>query len=81
MKRWKAWIGNLDGSRAGLVVTTSKERARRIIGTSRRDFENYWVLQVGVDETLEFERLYTRPIQNRGEALEWQLGRCPLGET
>lgn len=72
---WKMWIGNLDGTRQGLVVARSKELARKIVGASRNDFENYWVLQADVGPGFEVEVLYTR----RGpDDAQWQQGRCPL---
>ena len=75
MGRMKMWIGNLDGDRAGLVIASSKERARQLVPTSRSDFENYWVLQPGVDESLEFEVLYTRKLTHVGPPLPWSQGR------
>jgi hypothetical protein len=73
MRSVKMWIGNLDGDRQGLVIAPSKERARKIIGTSRSDFEDHWAVQPGVYHGLEFEVLYTR----RGRSDLWQQGRCP----
>lgn len=83
----KMWIGNLDGERAGLVIASSKERARRIVGTSRADFDGFWVLQPTVDESLEVEKLYTRSMLDGVSSCSrhtatvtgtWQQGRCPL---
>lgn len=74
MKTMKMWIGNLDGDRSGLVIASSKERARWIVGTSRADFDSYWVLQPGVDQGLEFEVLYTRT----DATSKWQQGRCQI---
>ena len=76
MRTAKMWIGNLDGSRSGLVVASSKKRAREIVGASRGEFENHWVLQTGIEQGLEPETLYTRPIV--GAKQSWQRGRCPL---
>lgn len=76
MKSVKMWIGNLDGDRIGLVIASSKEHARRIVNASRKEFEDYWVLQTGVDQGLEFELLYTKPIGKPGVA--WTEGRCVL---
>lgn len=73
MRSLKMWIGNLDGDRQGLIIAPSKERARKIIGTSRADFENYWTVQRGVYQGMEFEVLHTR----RGNNDLWQQGRCP----
>ena len=73
----KMWIGNLDGDRQGLVIAPSKERARKIVGTSRADFENHWVRQSGVNQGLEFEVLYTRVMGAADD--QWQQGRCQLG--
>lgn len=70
------WIGNLDGSREGLVIATTKARARAIIvTTSRSDFDAYW-RQRPVDPRLEPEVLYTRRYGAHVEA--WFRGRCPL---
>jgi hypothetical protein len=77
MKKLKMWIGNFDGSRTGLVIAASKERARQIVGTGRSDFENYWSLQTKVDDSLEAEVLYTCPSARVGPQ-KWQKGRCPL---
>lgn len=77
MTTMKMWIGNLDGDRQELVIASSKERARKIVGTSRSDFDSYWVLQAGVDQGLEFEVLYTRAMGRDGAL--WQQGRCRRG--
>lgn len=80
MKTMKMWIGNLDGIRESLVIAPSKERARKIVGTSRSDFENYWVLQPSIDQGLEFEVLYTRMMGLSGlSGSLWQQGRRPRG--
>ncbi len=74
----KMWIGNLDGTRAGLVIAPNKTRARAIINTSRNQFEDYWVLQPAVDTTLEVETLYTRSYDARHDTVTaWYKGRCP----
>lgn len=74
----KMWIGNLDGSRAGLVIAPTKERARKIVGAGRTDFDAYWRLHP-VDTTLAAETLYTRPIGPEPNGLaQWEQGRCPL---
>jgi len=73
----KMWIGNLDGSREGLVIAPTKVRAREILGplTSRSDFDAYWQ-EHPVDPRLEPEVLYTRRF---GASMEtWFRGRCPL---
>lgn len=74
MRSMKMWIGNLDGERQGLVIAPSKERARKIVNTSRRDFDDFWVVQAGVDQGLEFEVLHTRV----GASDVWKQGRCPV---
>ena len=76
--KMKMWIGNLDGRRAGLVIASSKERARKIVGTGRSDFDGHWRLQPGVDASLEVEKLYTRKLTHAREQPAWQLGQCPL---
>jgi hypothetical protein len=72
----KMWIGNLDGSRQGLVIAPSKKRAREIVGASRSDFDGHWAVQDQVDENLEFEKLYTR-VFDENQA-RWTQGRCKL---
>lgn len=78
----KMWIGNLDGSREGLVIASSKKRAvevlRGSVNVGRTDFDTYWT-ERPVDPSLEPEVLYTRPFADklRGAAT-WQRGRCPL---
>jgi hypothetical protein len=75
------WIGNLDGSRQGLVIVTSKARARKIAGSSHNDFDGYWIEQPAIYPALDPEVLYTRPIQrHRNDAVPWYRGRCPLNE-
>ena len=73
----KMWVGNLDGSREGLVIAPTKVRAREILGTrttSRSDFDAYW-RDHPVDPRLEPEVLYTRRF---GAPMEsWFRGRCP----
>jgi hypothetical protein len=73
----KMWIGNLDGVRSGLIITTTKTRAMELIGTNRNDFESYWTLQPGIDKTLEPNVLYTRNYQHQNET-QWQRGRYPV---
>jgi hypothetical protein len=76
VKKLKMWVGNLDGSREGLVIAATKVRAREILGarTSRTDFDAYW-REHPVDPRLEPEVLYTRRFDARIEA--WFRGRCP----
>lgn len=74
--KMKMWVGNLDGSREGLVIAPTKVRAREIIGrTSRNDFDAHW-REHPVDLRLEPEVLYARRFGARMEA--WFRGRCPL---
>lgn len=76
----KMWTGNFDGLRQGLVIATSKERARKIVGSGLTDFNDYWS-EHPVDSALEPEVLYTRSLKipRHGEEREpWQRGRCPL---
>lgn len=58
------WIGNYDGQRAGLIVASSKEKARKVVGNSRADFDGYWSQARTVDETIEPETLYVRGIDD-----------------
>lgn len=60
----KAWVGNYDGRRSGLVIASSKEKARRVVGSSRADFDNYWTQTTAVYLTLEPETLYLRGIDD-----------------
>lgn len=71
----KMWIGNLDGTRQGLVISGSKTRACAIVGTSRNDFDGYWAMQPAIDASLETDVLYTRKFADR--TASWQRGRCP----
>lgn len=73
----KMWIGNFDGVRDGLVIAPSKERARKVVGGGRADFDGYWRLQDHVDGSLQPEVLYTRPIAKSCRSA-WQQGRCPI---
>ena len=77
VKKLKMWVGNLDGSREGLVIAQTKARAREILGTrtSRADFDSYWRVHP-VDPRLEPEVLYTRKF---GAGFDpWFRGRCSL---
>jgi hypothetical protein len=76
-RKLKMWTGNYDGSREGLVIASSKERARKILGASRSEFDNYWSETPEVDPSLETEVLYTRPFTYL-TAPPWHRGRCPL---
>ena len=71
----KMWVGNLDGSREGLVIAPTKARARAIIGTGNSDFDAYWRL-LPVDPRFKPEVLYTRRFGTGAET--WFRGRCPL---
>jgi hypothetical protein len=75
----KMWIGNLDGSRQGLVIAATKKRAVEVVGTGRTDFDAYWH-ERSVDPSLEPEVLYTRPFAEslRAGTAAWYRGRCPL---
>lgn len=76
----KMWTGNLDGTRQGLVITTSKTRARTIVGAGASDFEGYWTQQPTIDPTLEPDVLYTRRFayaRDADRSVPWQRGRCP----
>lgn len=42
-KVMKCFTGNLDGTRRGLVCATSKVAAQKAVGTSRGDFNGYWM--------------------------------------
>lgn len=68
------WIGNLDGTRQGLIIASSKKRAAEIANTSRIDFDNYWTLQPGVDQSLKSEVLYMRAYD--GKTATWSQRRA-----
>jgi hypothetical protein len=87
-RRLKMWTGNLDGSRRGLVIATSRKRAAEVVGVGRKDFEGYWheMDASAIDETLdddgnglEADTLYTRPLMHQpGVPIRgWGRGRCP----
>ena len=42
LRRLKCFTGNLDGQRQGLVAAHSQAEARKVIETTRTDFDNYW---------------------------------------
>jgi hypothetical protein len=74
------WIGNLDGSRLGLVIALSKKRAQEIAGCGRKAFDDYWNEQP-VDPHFQAGILYTRPmdiVRGVGERSTWKHGRCEL---
>ena len=81
MRQWKQhykmWIGNYDGDRQGLVISTSKVAARKVLRTGMREFNEYWVEQPSYEPTLEIDTLYTRPMTRGGEFVKWTKGRCP----
>lgn len=62
LKGMKMWIGNLDGERMGLIIASSAKLAQQLIGTTRRDFNDYWALQSGVYDGLELHILYSKPM-------------------
>ena len=70
----KMWIGNLDGSREGLVIAPTKKRAMEVVGSGRTDFDRYWH-ERPADPSLEPEVLYTRRFC--GHDKSWIRGRCP----
>ena len=72
-KKLKMWVGNLDGSREGLVIAPTKKRAIEIVGSGTTDFNAYW-REHAVDPQLETEVLYTRRF---GASAPWFRGRCP----
>lgn len=83
----KLWTGNLDGRRRGLVISASKERARKVVGAGRREFEDYWrcrdedFYMRGLGALFKVDTLYTTPIVTNGphpNVEEWFEGRCPL---
>jgi hypothetical protein len=89
----KCWIGNLDGRRRGLVISTSKDKAREAIASggggrvSRAEFDGYWALQEdfymrGLGALFKPDTLYTHEISHAEDTvLEWHEGRCKLSRT
>jgi hypothetical protein len=71
--RLKCWMGNLDGSRQGLVISVSKREAAKAVGCSQGDFEKYWREARSWTGAFEINRLYTRRYDSKGE---WFEGRC-----
>lgn len=83
MRKLKVWMGNLDGRRDGLVITTSKTKARAIIGRcSAKAFNDYWSEQSDIIDAkvYEAETLYTRPNGGRDpvRVRTWTKGLCEL---
>lgn len=78
----KMWIGNLDGIRKGLVISRSKERARKIVRASRAEFDGYWAVQAVVDTTKKPDTLYTQPgvASYVGEPPPWTEGLCEMSK-
>jgi hypothetical protein len=75
------YVGNYDGMRRGLVVTTSVEKAAILARTSRRDFSLHWARceEYSPEAYPQFlpETLYTSPIFAVSvSAAEWTVGRC-----
>jgi hypothetical protein len=78
-RRLKCWIGNLDGSRYGLVIATSQKRAAKVLGMGLQMFNNYFAEADEVSTLRKSETLYTKPISNRfGEHHEWVEGYCKI---
>lgn len=70
----KCFIGNLDGRREGLVVARSARQAAEIVGTSVKDFADYWHPSPDWPmQTIYPYELYTRPFDSKGP---WVKGRC-----
>lgn len=76
-KGMKMWIGNLDGERRGLIIASSAKLAQQLIGTTRRDFNDYWALQSGVYDGLELHILYSKPMGSPSDH-PWEQGRCAI---
>ena len=74
VRKWKSWIGNLDGTREGLVIAGSKTVAASIARVSLYDFNNYWVEDDSV-AIIRFQplTLYIRPLNRSITA--WQVER------
>lgn len=59
----KYFIGNLDGSREGLVIANSWKRSAEIAGTTVHDMKQYWHRHTThCPLGLERETLYVRPL-------------------
>ncbi len=74
----KMWIGNLDGSRQGLVIAASKSSAAKAAGMSLHTFNGYFALQTCVYQGMEPDVLYTRPYAWTPHPRPWIKGKCPL---
>lgn len=74
------WLGNLDGIRQGLIISSSKERARKLVRASRAEFDGYWVAQCEVDPDKKPDTLYTRPgmASYTGDPPPWIEGLCEM---
>ena len=74
--KWKTWVGNLDGTRRGLVVSTSKVKAAKIAGTSLYDFNRYWSERLPPVEPsgLVVDTLYTKRFDSQDS---WGADQCP----
>ena len=71
----KAWQGNYDGDRAGLIIASSKKKAAAVVRAGPKGFDDFF-REVEVDVAqYKPETLYTRPIHSDVPFVE---GRCPL---
>lgn len=81
----KVWIGNLDGSRQGLVIASSQIAGAKAVNTGLTDFRRYWkaINEASEGELTRFqvETLYTRPMASKAHdgLVPWNKGRCTLG--
>lgn len=75
--------GNLDGSRAGLVVAETKAAAVAASGGGLTDFNRSWRHEPALSaEGFKLATLYTRPIHVGSAAAgsPWTEGRCTKAE-
>jgi len=68
----KCYVGNLDGTREGLIVASSQKEAATIAKTTLYDFRNYWHATVNPwpIKSPKPRTLYTRMFNSNGEWVE-----------
>lgn len=79
-RKLKMFVGNYDGTRRGLVISTSKKDAAEIARTSLQDFNRFWrEAQTQPDWFPQFKprTLYTSSMfYGIITAGDWKEGRC-----
>ena len=72
-RKLKAWIGNLDGYREALIVSTSQKAAAAILDTSLHDFRAYFSELTGPISMYEQDKMYTRLFSSKSGFVK---GKC-----